>query len=377
MNEMPKNTPTLQGPLQQLTALGQSLWLDSIDRHLIASGELARLVNEGSVRGLTSNPAIFQKAMAGQDYRDDIGRLRRAGRSALEVYETLAIADLQAAADIFRPLYEQSGAADGYVSFEVAPSLAHDAAGTVAEAQRLWRALERPNAMIKVPGTPAGIEAREQLIPEGINVNVTLLFSTAVYAAVAKAYMRAIARRHALGLALRPVASVASFFVSRVDSKVDAELDRLVGKPDLAAQIAAVRGQAAIANAKVAWAVAGECYATAQWQALAAAGAQPQRLLWASTGNKNPAARDVRYIEELIGPDTVNTVPPATLAAFADHGRAALTLSEGQAAARLTVQRLAALGIDIEAVAASLLQEGLQQFEVAFVALIGAVTAVA
>ena len=273
MNEMPKNTPTLQGPLQQLTALGQSLWLDSIDRHLIASGELARLVNEGSVRGLTSNPAIFQKAMAGQDYRDDIGRLRRAGRSALEVYETLAIADLQAAADIFRPLYEQSGAADGYVSFEVAPSLAHDAAGTVAEAQRLWRALERPNAMIKVPGTPAGIEALEQLITEGINVNVTLLFSTAVYAAVAKAYMRAIARRHALGLALRPVASVASFFVSRVDSKVDAELDRLVGKPDLAAQIAAVRGQAAIANAKVAWAVAGECYATAQWQALAAAGA--------------------------------------------------------------------------------------------------------
>jgi 6-phosphogluconate dehydrogenase len=342
--------------------LGQSIWYDNIRRSLIDSGELARMVEDDGLRGVTSNPAIFAQAIAGSD--DYLVAIRaHRGLDAKTLYERLAIRDVQDAADVLRGVYDETGRVDGYVSLEVAPALAHDAEGTVAEALRLWAEVDRENLMIKVPATPAGIAATRELIAHGVNVNVTLLFSTAAYEQVAEAYLAGLERLAAAGGDLSRVASVASFFVSRIDSAVDGDLP------------VALRGRVAIANAKLAYRRFGELYAGARWERLAAQGAQKQRLLWASTGTKNPAYPDVLYVEELVGPETVDTVPPATYAAFRDHGRARPALTEAVDEAEETLAVVARLGIDLDAVAARLLDEGLQAFVAAFDSLLAAVDA--
>lgn len=361
--------------LVDLQHLGQSVWLDFISRDLLASGELARLVEAG-LGGLTSNPAIFEKAIGqGQAYAGEIAALARAGRNAKQIYEALAIADIRAAADALRPVHERTRGADGYASLEVSPELAHDTAGTLAEARRLWAEVDRPNLMIKVPGTAAGAPAIRQLIAEGINVNVTLLFSLASYRAVAEAYLAGLEARHAQGQSVGGIASVASFFISRIDTAVDAQLDRLAAGGAEADAVQALKGQAAIANARQAYRHYQDLAASPRWAALARAGAQPQRLLWASTSSKNPAYRDVLYVEELIGPDTVNTLPPATLDAFLDHGQAAVTITQGAEEAGRLLAELDRRGVSLDQVTAELLQDGIRQFAEAFAKLLQAVSA--
>lgn len=360
--------------LVDLQRLGQSVWLDFISRELLASGELARLVEAG-LGGLTSNPAIFEKAIGqGQAYAAEIATLARAGRNAKQIYEALAIADIRAAADALRPVHERTRGADGYASLEVSPELAHDTAGTLAEARRLWKEVDRPNLMIKVPGTEAGAPAIRQLIAEGINVNVTLLFSQAAYRAVAEAYLAGLEARRAQGQPLQGIASVASFFISRIDTAVDAQLDRLAAA-GAGAALQSLKGQAAIANARQAYRHYQDLSASPRWAALASAGAQPQRLLWASTSSKNPAYRDVVYVEELIGPDTVNTLPPATLEAFVDHGQAAVTITRGAEEAAALLAELHRRGVSLDEVTAELLRDGIRQFAEAFAKLLQAVSA--
>ena len=353
-------------PLRQLPQNGQSIWLDFIERKLLRSGELARLVREDGLLGLTSNPAIFEKAIAsGGDYDQSIAELARRALDAAAICESLAVADIRDAADVFAQVHAAGTGADGYVSLEVSPALAHDTAGTLEEARRLWRAVDRPNLMIKVPGTAAGVAALRVLVEEGIHVNVTLLFARAAYEAVAEAWLAGLEARAARGLPVDRVASVASFFVSRIDSAVDA---RLAG-PDTA-----LAGRAAIANARLAYAHFRGLAAGSRFQALAARGARPQRLLWASTSAKNPAYRDVVYVEELVGPHTVNTLPPATLAAFRDHGVVrGDTLLEDEAGQRELLAALGARGIDLGQVTDALLAEGLAQFSQAWERLIAAV----
>jgi len=352
-------------PLVEVLGQGQSIWYDNIRRDLLESGELARMVAEDGLRGVTSNPTIFEHAIAGSDdYSGQIAELRAAGvTDPKAIYEHLAIADIQAAAHVLRPVYDESGGRDGYVSLEVSPELAHDVRGTIEEAARLWDGVARDNLMIKVPATPAGIVAVRQLIGRGINVNVTLLFSTSAYEEVADAYMAGLEDFAARGGDVARVASVASFFVSRIDS----ELDPVVGDE--------LAGTVAIANAKVTYARSGELYSGERWCALAARGAQPQRLLWASTGTKNPAYSDVLYVEELIGAGTVNTVPPATYQAFGDHGTVRQSLDQDVDGARETMAVLGRLGIDFDLVAMRLLDHGLASFSRAFDALLGAVAA--
>lgn len=345
--------------LNDLYALGQAVWLDSISRQLIASGELAKRVSAG-LRGLTSNPAIFEKAIAQSgDYADAIARCARQNLSAKAIFEQLAIADIRDTADILKPVYESSQGTDGYVSLEVSPDLANDSEGTLHEARRLWREVARPNLMIKVPGTSAGVPAIRQLIADGINVNVTLLFARSAYDAVAEAWLQGMEALAAKGGDVSRVASVASFFVSRIDTAVDALIQKAGGSDALA-------GKAAIANAKLAYQSYKSRIAGDRWKALAARGAHPQRLLWASTSSKNPAYRDVIYVEELIGPDTVNTLPPATLDAFVDHGVASQTLDAGVLEAERTLAALASLGISLDAVTDKLLEEGVRQFTESF-----------
>jgi transaldolase len=306
----------MSNPLLQLTALGQSIWYDFITRDLVRSGELARLIREDGLRGMTSNPTIFEKAVASSsDYDDDIRTLARGGATAAEIVETLMVADVQAACDVFRPVYDASGHGDGTVSIEVAPTLAHDTAATIAEAERLWSRVDRPNVMIKIPGTLAGLPAITHCLAEGINVNITLLFAVARYRQVIDAFMSALERRVAAGLPLNAVHSVASFFVSRVDGQTDPALTKAgpAGAPYLHLM--------AIANARVAYAVFGASLLTPRWQRLAAAGARAQRPLWASTSTKDPSLPDVYYVEALIAPDTVNTLPPETFRGYADHGK--------------------------------------------------------
>ena len=348
-----------------LQVLGQSVWYDNIRRGLIISGELQRLIDRGIV-GVTSNPTIFQRAIAASnDYDAALRDLALAGHSTPEIYEALAIADIQAAADLLRPVYERTAGDDGYVSLEVSPDLAHDTEGTVDAARRLFDAIGRPNVMIKVPATPAGLPAITRLIADGVNINVTLIFSVQVYAQVADAYIAGLERRLAAGLPLDNVRSVASVFVSRIDTAVDALLqERLAASDDAAtrARIEALLGKAAIANSKITYRRFQEIFGAPRFQALRARGARVQRPLWASTSTKNPAYRDVVYVEELIGPDTVNTMPPATIDAFADHGRVRQTLTEGLAEAEATLTQLTALGIDLEAVMQRLLDEGVKAF---------------
>ncbi len=352
--------------MQRLAAVGQSVWLDYIRRDLLEGGEMAAMVANG-LRGMTSNPSIFEKSIAGSDQYDaDLASALAASpdATAKELFEALAIADIRLAADVLRPVYDALPGADGFVSLEVSPTLANDTEQTIHEARRLWQAVDRPNLMIKVPATPAGIPAIETLIGEGINVNVTLMFSMAHYESVAGAYLRG------LQAAADPsrIASVASFFVSRVDSAVDEALEA-VGTPEALA----LRGKIAIANSKATYLryqeIFGESF-EAEW----GRGAFPQRLLWASTSTKNPAYSDTLYVSELIGPDTVNTVPPATLEAFEDHGVVrAGTLTEGIDEALAQLQQLEAVGVDLEAITEELQIAGVDAFVSAFEGLLGAI----
>ena len=344
--------------LNELNQAGQSVWLDYIRRAYIASGELQAIIEAG-VTGITSNPSIFEKAIAGSsDYDADIQRLVMTGWGTTGIYEALALDDIGRAADLLRPVYERTAGRDGYVSLEVSPELAHDTAGTIADARRLFAALGRPNVMIKVPATPAGIPAFQTLISEGINVNVTLMFSLAHYEAVAEAYLRGLEARAAAGGDLSRVASVASFFVSRVDSAVDKAL--------AAAGNQQLPGKIAVANAKITYQRFQAIFTGPRWQKLAQAGAQPQRVLWASTSTKNPAYSDTLYVDELIGPHTVNTMPLNTVDAFLDHGTVAETLTAGLDEAQAQLAQLAELGIDLAAITEQLQVAGVDAFATAF-----------
>ncbi len=361
--------------LNDLQALGQSVWLDFISRDLIESGALASLVQSG-LGGLTSNPAIFEKAIGqGAVYANEMARHARAGLDTKGIYEQLAIRDIRDAADALRPVYDRTAAADGYASLEVSPELALDTAGTLAEARRLWQEVDRPNLMIKVPGTEQGMPAIRELIADGINVNVTLLFSQSAYEAVADAYVAGLEQRLARKQGLGRLASVASFFISRIDSAVDGLLDRKLAAaaPQDQALLAALKGKVAIANARMAYRHYQSLCGSARWRRLAAEGARPQRLLWASTSSKNPAYRDVMYVEELIGPDTVNTLPPATLEAFLDHGQARTSITAEVDAAQRVLADLQAQGISLDSVTADLLRDGIRQFAESFEKLLAAV----
>src|SRR5579863_10387334 len=303
--------------LKALTEAGVSVWLDQLGRSLVAGGELKRMVDQESLRGVTSNPSIFEKSILGtSDYDDAIEQMARADKSAKETYDALTVADVQAACDVLVTVHDETSGHDGFVSLEVTPDLARDTEGTIESARKYWNAVGRPNVMIKIPGTQEGVDAIEQAIYEGINVNVTLLFAVEAYEAVAQAYIRGLERRQAEGLPL-DVNSVASFFVSRVDTLVDKQLDAIGGE-----QAEKLKGTAAVANARAAYVRFQEIFSSEQWETLAAAGAAVQRPLWASTGVKNPAYPDTKYVDELIAPHTVNTMPLATLNAVADHGTA-------------------------------------------------------
>ena len=367
----------MSNPLVDLGPQGQSVWYDSISRSLITSGDLARLIAEDGVRGMTSNPAIFEKAISGSDdYNDDLARHAADGLSPLQIYEAIAIGDIQAAADELRPVYDATQGADGYVSLEVSPHLADDVQGTIDEAQRLAQAVDRPNLMIKVPGTAAGIPAVEALIGKGLNINITLLFAQANYAAVADAYIAGLEALASADGDIGSVASVASFFVSRIDALVDSTLEQMLQDEkdeDRRASLEALRGRVAIANAKLAYQHYQALSAGDRWQALAAKGARPQRLLWASTGVKNPTYRDVLYVEELIGPDTVNTMPVPTFEAFRDHGVVAATLTLGVDDARQVMAALETVGISMLDVTDRLQTDAVRLFVVPFDKLLGAI----
>jgi transaldolase / glucose-6-phosphate isomerase len=370
-----------KNPLRALRDFGQSPWLDYIRRSLITSGELQQLIDEDGLGGVTSNPAIFEKAITGStDYADALKLLRqRANDDPKSLFEELAIHDIQAAADIMRPVYEQTRRRDGYVSLEVSPHLARDTQGTVDEARRLWRRLARENVMIKVPATPEGIPAIRELIGEGININVTLLFAEETYERVADAYIAGLEQLAQRGGDLGSVASVASFFISRIDTAVDAivtaRLQSLKNEGKAADRISleSIRGKVAIANARLTYQRYLKIFSGARWRILASQGAQTQRLLWASTGTKNPMYRDVIYVEELIGPDTVNTIPPATLDAFRAHGEPRRSLTDNLEGARQTLELLGQVGISMGQVTDRLLEEGLQLFVDAFEKLLSAV----
>ncbi len=356
--------------LHRLAELGQSIWYDNISRGLLNGGGLQALVEQG-VRGVTSNPTILNQAIGhSDDYDDALALLATTGKSTLEIYEDLVIEDIRRAADILRPVFEASEGEDGYVSLEVNPHLAHDTEGTVAEAKRLYTALDRPNVMIKVPATSEGIPAIESLIGQGVNVNVTLIFSLDVYRDVALAYIAGLERRAVAGLDLSQSASVASFFVSRIDTAVDRLLDSIASP-----QAKALKGKIAVACAKSTYALFKEIFAGERWERLADRGARVQRPLWASTSTKNPAYPDTLYVEPLIGPHTVNTLPPVTLEAFLDHGRVALTLEEGIDEARDLLRRLADLGISLDAVTRQLLDDGVIAFSRSFDSLLAVIEA--
>ncbi|QSJ20524.1 bifunctional transaldolase/phosoglucose isomerase [Nostoc sp. UHCC 0702] len=369
---------TIANPLQALQNYGQSIWLDYIRRSLITSGELQRLIDEDGVRGVTSNPAIFQKAIAGStDYDDAIKTIEDSqDQDAISLYEQLAIEDIQAAADILQPIYQQTKRQDGYVSLEVSPYLAHDTEQTISEGHRLWQAIKRPNLMIKVPATPAGIPAIQELISDGINVNVTLLFSQEVYEQVANAYIAGLEALAAKGGDVSQVNSVASFFISRIDTAIDnLIITRLktTSNKDERGLLEVMLGRIAIANAKLTYQRYQEIYQSDRWKKLAQLGAKPQRLLWASTATKNPQYSDVLYVEGLIGQDTVNTVPPTTLAAFADHGQPRPSLLENLDLAKEMMLKLQRAGISFKSVTDKLLVEGLDLFSDAFDQLLGSV----
>jgi len=362
--------------VRELAKLGQSIWYDNISRKLLTSGRLGALVDDG-LMGMTSNPTIFEMAIAGgDDYDGDVRRLVAGGAGVEAIYDTLTISDVAAAADELRRVYERTSGLDGFVSIEVAPTLANDAGGTVDDARRLWKALDRPNIMIKVPATRPGFGAVEQLLSEGINVNVTLMFSMTHYEAVAEAHIRGLEARAAAGQPVERVASVASFFVSRVDTMVDALLEAIVREEGPGAGLAAsLVGKSAVANSKLVYERFRQVYDGARFAALRARGARLQRVLWASTSTKNPDYPDTLYVDTLIGPDTVNTVPPETYEAIQDHAFVRRSVDQNMDAARKVVSDLAQLGIDLNQVGERLSAEGVEKFTRSYEQLLSAIAA--
>ncbi|HKN17027.1 MAG TPA: transaldolase [Candidatus Sulfotelmatobacter sp.] len=371
-------TAKATNPLKALLSYGQSMWLDYIRRDLLTSGKLKAMIEEDGLRGMTSNPSIFEKAIADSHLYDDMLQ-SLASRRDLTVtarYEQIAIRDIQDAADILRPVYQSSNFRDGYVSLEVSPLLALKTQETIEEARRLWKAVNRPNVMIKIPGTPEGLPAIRQAIGEGININVTLLFAQEVYEQVAEAYIAGLEDLAKRGGDLKKMASVASFFISRIDTLVDSLIDdKLKSIKDAGQQtlLGSLKGKVAIANGKLTYQRYEQIFSGPRWEALASKGAQTQRVLWASTSTKNPAYRDVMYVEELIGPDTVNTMPPATIDAFRDHGRLRESLTEDVAGAQKVMDDLAKGGISIKEVTTKLTADGVKLFADAFHKLLAAV----
>jgi transaldolase len=355
-------------PLRRLGDLGQSPWYDYITRELVTGGGLERLITQDGLKGMTSNPTIFEKAVSGSSLYDrDIRSLTTLGLSPRDIFEAIAVNDVQSACDEFLPVYEESGGVDGLVSLEVDPTLARDSAATITEAHRLWESLNRPNAMIKIPGTVEGLPAITRCLADGINVNVTLLFAVSRYEQVIDAFMRGLEQRAAVGQPIDRIASVASFFVSRLDTKIDPVLDQ-AGRRDL-------RGTAAIANACDAYRAFQESLATPRWQALFALGAKAQRPLWASTSTKDPAYPDVYYVEALVAPRTVNTLPPATFDAYRDHGNPVVRIQDGMDRAPAQLEALAAAGIRLDDVTAALEREGIDSFAKSYTQLLGGIEA--
>ena len=352
--------------LFEIQEYGQSIWMDNLSRDAIESGELKEAIVTRSLRGITSNPAIFEKAIAGnQIYDADIEAGIKDGKSVTEIYESLVFDDIRNACDIFKPVYEQTNGVDGYISIEVPPDIARDTETTISEARRYHKAVDRPNVMIKIPGTPEGLPAVEQAIADGISVNVTLLFSVQAYIDTFWAYIKGLEARVEKGEPIDNIASVASFFLSRIDSEVDGRLDKMLAETtdaDLKQKLESLKGKVAIANAKIAYQEYKKILATDRWQALAAKGAKVQRLLWASTSTKNPAYSDVMYVDELIGPDTVNTLPPNTIEACADHCHVASRVETDIEGATQTMAILAEVGIEVDEVMAKLLDEGIDKF---------------
>lgn len=370
-------TKTHQNPLKQLAEYGQSPWLDYIRRDLFTTGELQRLIKEDGLKGMTSNPAIFEKAIGSEYYRDSIAKLAlEEGASAVSLYEKLAIEDIQTATDALRVVYDETAKRDGYVSLEVSPALADDSDGTLEEARRLWKAVDRPNLMVKVPATDIGFDVIKKLISDGININVTLLFSRDSYRRVAEAFVAGLELRASEKGELGHVASVASFFVSRIDSLIDSQIEEKLkdAESDEDRQhLSSLLGKVAVANAKMAYEAYQEIFSGERWEKLSAQGAQTQRVLWASTGTKNEKYSDVLYIEELIGKDTVNTIPPATWDAFRDHGQLRESLTENVEDARDTLANLEKAGISLEAATDKLLIDAVRLFVEPFDKMIAAV----
>ena len=358
---------------------GQSAWQDDISRDMLNQGAIRTAIEETGIRGLTSNPTIFEKAIAaGTAYDEEIAGLLQRDLDAHEIFEAVAVRDIQAATDLFRPLYDAAEGGDGFVSIEVSPLGARDAAVTAADARRLWSAVDRPNLMVKIPGTAEGVPVIQQMLEAGININITLLFSVPAYERVARAYIAALKTRRAAGLPIDRIASVASFFVSRVDTLVDKLLDERIAAtsdPTQKGWLESLKGKAAIANAKIAYQSFQKHFSGPEWESLAAAGASVQRPLWASTSVKNPALPDTMYVDELIGPHTVNTMPRPTIAAFLDHGTVARTVDKDVSAAYKTMEDLAAAGIDIDAVTAQLEDEGIASFAKSYDSLLQGVAA--
>ncbi|TMD57363.1 MAG: transaldolase [Chloroflexi bacterium] len=360
----------MTNPLLLLKTYGQSVWYDNIDRAQLASGQFKRLLDEDGVVGVTANPTIFQKSIShGNAYDEQMTQLVKEGKSTSEIYETMVIQDIRTVADILRPIYDSTDRVDGYVSLEVSPDLAHDTQGTIAEVRRFWKMVDRPNLLVKIPATPEGIPAIQQALTEGININITLIFSIEAYKAVTEAYLSALEDRNASGKDISHMASVASFFVSRVDTLVDKLLeDKIKATSDSAEQqrLKALEGKAAIANARLVYQEFKRIFNTPRFESLKHSGAHVQRPLWASTSTKNPAYRDVLYAEELIGPNTVDTMPLETIENFRDHGRVGLTIEKDIPQARAELEALERLGIHYDAVTQQLLDEGVQKFADSF-----------
>jgi len=361
-------------PLQQLAALGQSVWYDYIRRDLYRSGRLAELIRDDGLAGMTSNPTIFQKAIAETDlYDEDIRGLGSEGKDAGAIFEGLAVRDVQSAADVFRPVYDRSGGNDGFVSIEVQPRLAGDTAGTIEEAKRLWQSCSRPNVMVKIPGTAEGVPAIRKCLSEGININITLLFSVERYGEVMEAFLVAMEERVSRGLPVEKIRSVASFFVSRVDTNADKKLDALAGKAGSPPEARSMRGKLGIANARIAYQAFEEVFGAPRFSALRNKGVAVQRPLWASTSTKDPTFPDLYYVEALIAPNSVDTMPPETFEAYRDHGNPRIRIREDLEGARNVLPTLRRIGIDTDAIFRELEGEGIQKFADSFDALLRAV----
>src|SRR5919205_1537511 len=365
--------------LVEIMKLGQSIWYDNIRRAMLTTGDLKKKIEEDDLRGVTSNPTIFEKAITGSnDYDEQLGRLVQSGKGVSEIYEDLVVEDIANAADVLKPVYDKTDGLDGYISLEVSPKLAYDTQGTIDEAARLFERVGRKNVMIKIPASQEGLPAIEESIYRGININITMIFSIENYVQVAEAFIKGLERRAAEGKSVDHIASVASFFVSRVDTAIDADLEykaRHASSPEEKQRLESLRGRAAIANAKLAYEKYKDIFHGPRFSELKAKGAQVQRCLWASTGTKNPSYSDVLYVDNLIGPETVNTVPPATYTAIRDHGRVEVTLEEGLDECRALIGQLAEVGIDLKAVTEKLQKDGLSAFVNSFDTLVESIEA--